>query len=228
MIDRPRALIADDHPLVAQGIRALLAPYCDVVGLVEDARQIEAAIEEHRPDLVLLDLSMPHRNGLELLPDLRARFPTLRILIVTMHLDRALAELAFENGADGFVPKEAPAEELYDAVVRVMRGEQYLSNRVPRRGYRDSHAVEDQALDRLTPRQREILRLLGEGKSTADIGAALGVSPRTVEFHRAGIRRALGITSEWGLQRFAIMVRLGGPDAGSLHVVDHPGKDETD
>jgi len=208
---RPLVLIADDHPLVAQGLRALIAPYCDVVALVEDARQVEAAVAEHQPDLLLLDLSMPHRNGLELLTVLRERYPALRMLVVTMHLDRALAEQAFLNGADGFIPKEAPAEELQTAIVTVLHDRRYLSPRVPRRGFGDGTTPADARLERLTPRQREVVRLLGQGKTTPEIAVLLGLSERTVEFHRAGARRALGITTEWGLVRFAIMARLGNP-----------------
>jgi DNA-binding NarL/FixJ family response regulator len=206
---RPLVLIADDHPLVAQGLRALIASFCDVVALVEDPRTLEAAVAEHRPDLLLLDLSMPHRNGLELLVVLRERFPGLRILVVTMHLDRALAEQAFLNGADGFIPKEAPAEELQTAIATVLHGRRYLSPRVPKRGFDDGTAMEDARLGRLTPRQREVVRLLGQGKTTPEIAVLLGVSERTVEFHRAGARRALGITTEWGLVRFAILARFG-------------------
>jgi DNA-binding NarL/FixJ family response regulator len=209
-------VIADDHPLVAQGLRALIAPLCDVVALVEDARQLEAAVAEHRPDLLLLDLSMPYRNGLELLPLLKERFPALRILVVTMHLDRALAEQAFLCGADGFIPKEAPAEELQTAIVSVLHGRRYLSPRVPKRGLHDGRSLADARLDRLTPRQREVVRLLGQGKRTAEIAVLLGLSVRTVEFHRAGARRALGITTEWGLVRFAIMARLGTPGAAAV------------
>ena len=213
MNPRPLVVIADDHPLVAQGLRALIAPFCDVVALVDDARQVEAVVAEHQPDLLLLDLSMPHKNGLELLLVLRARFPALRMLVVTMHLDRALAEQAFLNGADGFIPKEAPAEELQTAIVSVLHGRRYLSPRVPKRGYDDREVLKEALLERLTPRQRQVLRLMGEGKSTPEIATILGLSHRTVEFHRAGVRRALGISTEWGLVRFAIMARLGNPAA---------------
>lgn len=204
-----RIVIAEDHPLVAQGIRALLVPAYDVVAMVQDAREVESTLAELKPDLLLLDLSMPHRNGFELLTAVRQRFPGMRVLIVTMHLDRAFADLAFQNGADGFVPKEATSEELHGAIGAVLRGERYLSPRVPRRAYREGESVAEELLDRLTPRQRQILRLMGEGRSALDIASLLGLSPRTVEFHRAGIRRALGIASELALVQFAAVARLG-------------------
>jgi DNA-binding NarL/FixJ family response regulator len=148
---------------------------------------------------------------------LRERFPSLRILVVTMHLDRALADQAFLNGADGFIPKEAPAEELQTAIVTVLHGRHYLSPRVPRRGFGDGMTLADARLERLTPRQRDVVRLLGQGKTTPEIAVLLGLSERTVEFHRAGARRALGITTEWGLVRFAILARLGNPGTPSHH-----------
>jgi DNA-binding NarL/FixJ family response regulator len=201
-------LIADDHPLVGQGLRALLRPSCVVGGVVHDAREIVAQVERVRPQLLLLDLSMPHRNGLELLPELRTAFPDLKIIVVTMHLDRGLADLALERGAHGFVPKEASAEELNEAIERVLEGGTYVSARVPKRAYRDGAGFDDPDLDRLTPRQRQILDLIAEGKTSEEIAEALGVSLRTVEFHRSGIRRTLGITSEFGLVQFAIVVKL--------------------
>ena len=208
MIAVARLLIVEDHTLVAQGLRALLEPGHDVVGIVHDPMRVVATIERAEPDVVLLDLSMPRRNGLELLPDLRTRFPALKLLVVTMHVDRGLADLAFKAGADGFVPKESTAKELRAAIEAVLAGERYLSPRVPRRSYRAANVAGDHSLDRLTPRQLEILKLLGEGKGGNEIAEVLNLSPRTIEFHRAGIRRELGITSEFGLVRFAIVAGL--------------------
>ena len=206
---RATVLIADDHPLMSQGLRAILRPHFVVVGVVNDGREVQAVVEQARPDILLLDLSMPHRNGLELIPELLRAVPALRILVVTMHVDRALADLAIQAGAHGFIPKESSADELNRAIQQVLDGQRYISPKVPRRSFRDGAAVDHPELDRLTPRHLQILRLIGDGKSTSDIASVLGVSPRTVEFHRASIRKALGITSEWGLMRFAIMLRVG-------------------
>ncbi len=207
MTPRTVVLIADDHPLVGQGLRALLRPSCVVGGVVHDAREIVEQVARVRPHLLLLDLSMPYRNGLELLPELRAAFPDLKIIVVTMHLDRGLADLALERGAHGFVPKESSADELNEAIERVLGGETYVSPRVPKRAYRDT-GLDDPDLDRLTPRQRQILDLIAEGRTSEEVAKALGLSLRTVEFHRSGIRRALGITSEFGLVQFAIVAKL--------------------
>lgn len=215
MIRRTAILIADDHPLVSQGLRAILRPNCEVVGVVQDGRDVSDAVRAKKPELLLLDLSMPHRNGLDLLPELTKAFPNLKVLIVTMHVDRAMADAAMLAGAHGFIPKEASAEELNDAISQVMQGKRYLSPKVPRHTQRDGSAMSDPALDRLTPRHKQILRLLGEGKTSQQIADVLGVSHRTIEFHRASIRRALGITNEVGLLRYAVMLegREGGTSA---------------
>jgi DNA-binding NarL/FixJ family response regulator len=192
-----------------------------VVAIVHDSAKALLTIERTKPDVVLLDLSMPRRNGLELLPDIRAEYPALKVLVVTMHVDRSLSDMAFKVGANGFVPKEATAKELRAAIAAVLAGERYLSPRVPRRAYR-ANALKDPALDRLTPRQLEILRLLGEGHSGAEISDLLHLSVRTIEFHRAGIRRVLGITNEYGLVRYAIMNGLTSP-AGAQQETESTG-----
>jgi DNA-binding NarL/FixJ family response regulator len=199
---------------MSQGLKALLRPGFTAVGIVNDGRDLLGAIDRTSPDVVLLDLSMPNINGLELIPQVIAHAPRVKVLVVTMHVDRALADLAINSGAHGFIPKESSAEELNTAIEEVLSSPRpFISPRIPRRSFRDGAAVEHPALDRLTPRHRQILRLIGDGKSTQDIADELGVSPRTVEFHRASIRKALGITTEWGLMRFAIMLVVSEGDA---------------
>ena len=211
---RASVLIADDHPLVSHGLRELLRSTYTVVGTVGDGREVHGAVERTNPDVLLLDLSMPHRNGLDLIPELVAAFPSLRILVVTMHLDRTLADLALQAGAHGFIPKGASADELNGAIRDVLNGERYISPKVPRRSFRDGAALEDPSLDRLTPRQRQILDLIGQGKSSGQIAELLSVSPRTIEFHRAQIRKTLGISNEVGLLRYAIMLGSGMREEG--------------
>lgn len=194
--------------MVAQGLKALLADHHEVVGIVHDSSKVISTVERLEPDVVLLDLSMPRRNGLELLPELRRAHPSVKVLVVTMHVDRGLADMAFKAGAHGFVPKEATARELRAAIAGVLSGERYLSPRVPKRAYRGAGLTRDPALDRLTPRQLEILTLLGEGKTGSEIAETLHLSTRTIEFHRAGLRRVLGIATEWGLVRYAIVAGL--------------------
>jgi DNA-binding NarL/FixJ family response regulator len=203
-------MIVEDHPLVAQGLRALLEGHYDVAEMVQDATLVLAALARVKPALVLLDLSMPERNGIELLPQIKRALPTVKVLVVTMHLDRSLANLAFKAGADGFVPKESTAEELRGAIDAVLKGERFLSPRVPKRAYRGVGVIGNPAMDRLTPRQLEILKLMGEGKSGPEVATALGLSPRTIEFHRARMRHVLGVPNESGLMRFALALELAG------------------
>lgn len=233
---RAAVLIADDHPLVSQGLRALLRPNFVVVGVVNDGREVQAIAEQTKPDIILLDMSMPHRNGLELIPELIAAFPAMKILVVTMHVDRALADLALQAGAHGFIPKESSAEELNEAIQAVLEGQRYISPKIPRRSFRDGSAMVHPGLDRLTPRHLQILRMIGDGKDTQEIADAVGLSPRTVEFHRSSIRKALGVTSEWALMRFAIMLRdadqsasaeaAEGSDSATLQSGEWEGGDE--
>lgn len=217
-----RLLIVEDHPIVAQGLKALLEQHYEIAETVLDSTQALAALERAAPDLVLLDLSMPGINGIELLPMLKRAKPSVKVLIVTMHLDRALAKLAFRAGADGFVPKESTPIELREAIDAVLRGERYTSPRVPSRSYRGLSRLENPALDRLTPRQLEILKLMGEGKSGSEVAAALKLSPRTVEFHRARIKHVLGISSEQGLVRYALVVGLAEGSVEDLESLPHP------
>lgn len=207
MQPHPTVLIADDHPLVSHGLRELLRSMYTVVGTVADGREVHEAVERTRPDVLLLDLSMPHRNGLELIPELVAAFPALRILVVTMHVDRTMADLALKGGAHGFVPKGASADELNRAIQLVLEGESYVSPQVPRRGHTtDGTTLDDPVLESLTPRQRQILDLIGQGKTMVEIGEMLNVSPRTIEFHRARIKTKLGVSTETALLRYAIVV----------------------
>jgi DNA-binding NarL/FixJ family response regulator len=212
-VQRATVLICDDHPLMSQGLKALLRAGYTAIGIVNDARDVLGTIERMRPDVLLLDLSMPHVNGLELLPAITKQAPELRVLVVTMHVDRALADLAISAGAHGFIPKEASADELNAAIDHVLNSPRpFISPRVPRRSFRDGAAVRHPELDRLTPRHRQILQMIGAGKSTLEIADELSLSRRTVEFHRAGIRKALGITTEWGLIRFAILTATAGEE----------------
>lgn len=206
---RATVLICDDHPMVSQGLRGLLRSNFVSVGIVNDGRELVTTLERAKPDVLLLDVSMPHINGLELLPQVREAFPALKVIIVTMHVDRALADLAISAGAHGFIPKEATADELNGAIEHVLsETKPFISPHIPRRSFRDKAAIQHPELDRLTPRHRQILRMIGDGKSSQEMAELLGVSPRTVEFHRASIRKALGLTNEWGLIRFAIMMRV--------------------
>jgi len=207
-----RLLIADDHALVVEGLRRLLEPVHQVVGVAHSGPEVLELVSREAADCLLLDLSMPGGNGLDLIAPIRARRPELRILIVTMFVDKTLAEAALQAGADGFVPKDAGIEELQAAIVEVMAGRHYVARAALKRG---AVALDEQGLGlaQLTPRQREIVRLLGEGRSNLEIAEQLGLTEKTITFHRTNIRRALGIPNEWGLLRYSMLARLTGKPA---------------
>lgn len=206
---RARLILADDHHLLVEALRAMLAKSFSVVGVAHEGDALLALLKKTDADCLLLDLGMPGRNGLELLPDIRSLRPELKVLVVTMHLDRSLADAALQAGAHGFMPKDSGLEELETAIHEVLAGHRYLSPRVPPITNRMSLGAAHLGLAQLTPRQHEILSMIGDGKTTAEIAEALGLSARTVGFHRTNIRKALGIDSEAGLTRWAVLFRLG-------------------
>ena len=210
---RARLILADDHHLLVQGMRSLLEARFDVVAVAHSGAELLAVLERTDADCLLLDLAMPDHNGLELMPDIKALRPDLKVLVVTMHLDRVLADAVLHAGAHGFIPKDSGTEELEAAIRTVLAGRRYVSPRVPKISYRVALGAEHEALARLTPRQQEILRLIGLGKTTAEIARTLGVGPSVVSFHRHNTRKALGIESEWGLVRYAILMQVSTAEA---------------
>jgi len=202
---RPAVLIVEDHELMAQGLRRMLEPACRVAGIAHDGEHALPMVEQLSPDVVLLDLSLPGRTGMEVLLDLVRIRPGLPVVIVTMHIDRILADMALRLGARAFVPKNAPTSELHRAITTALRGESYISPLVPvgtRRPPRDRPL----GFLALSGRQQEIVRLLGQGLSTDEIAARLGSSPWTVHTHRKAIRRRLGLKSDWEMIRYALLV----------------------
>jgi DNA-binding NarL/FixJ family response regulator len=172
---------------------------------------VVAAVKKARPDVLLLDLSLPGRNGLDLIPELRQSAPDTAIVVVTMHTDFVVAKQALALGAAGFMPKDSGIEELQEAITEVLAGRRYLSPRIER------HAVQPSSPDRegwsrLTPRHKAILRAIALGRTTEEIAEELGISVHTIHFHRRNIRRILGIESENGLTRFAVVMQMGSED----------------
>jgi DNA-binding NarL/FixJ family response regulator len=204
-----RLILADDHALVVEGMRGMLSRTYAVVGVAHSGAALLALLKDTDADCLLLDLAMPGRNGLDLMPDIRALRPEMKVLVVTMHLDRVLADAVLHAGAHGFVPKDSGTEELHAAIRAVLAGERYVSPRVPKISNRVGLGAMHAGLARLTPRQQQIMRLLGEGKTSAEIGRTLGLTESTIVFHRGNIRKSLGVTSEWELTRFAILVSIG-------------------
>ena len=204
-----RVLLADDHVLVRSGIRMILETLegVQIVAETADGRDALALVESLRPDVALLDISMPNLNGIETATRIRIRFPQTRVVILSMHAGEDYVAQALRAGASGYLLKDATPAELESALRAVARGETYLSPRISGAVVERSLRSADVAtgpLDALTPRQREILQLIAEGRSTKEMAAQLGVSVKTVETHRALLMDRLGIHDVAGLVRLAV------------------------
>lgn len=213
-----RVLIADDHLLVRAGIRALIESIdgVTVVGEANDGREAVELSMKLRPDIVLLDVSMPGLNGLEAATRLKEQSPSTRVIILSMHANDAYVRSALKAGAAGYLLKSATAGELQAALQTVARGETYLSPLVSKqvvKGFVDGTAHDASPLDALTTRQREILQLIAEGKSTKEVAFTLSISAKTVETHRQQIMERLQIHDVPGLVRFAIRTGLISADS---------------
>jgi DNA-binding NarL/FixJ family response regulator len=204
---RHTLVLADDHELVARGLATLLAPHHDVLATAHSGLELFACLTKLTPECVLLDVSMPGQSGLDVLPELRRRWPALKVIMLTMHADRVLAEAALGLGAAGYLPKDAGLPELLGAIDAICAGHHYLSPLVPKHTERTGLHALHPALASLSPRQEQILLLLGEGRSSATIAREVGLSESTIAFHRANLRRKLGIENELGLHRFAVLMR---------------------
>jgi len=202
-------VLADDHHLVRAGLRALLEAQAgvDVVGEAGDGREALDLIERLRPDVALLDITMPGLNGLEVAGRVDKVSPRTRAIILSMHAGEVYVAQALRVGVAGYLLKDAAAAELGLALEAVGRGETYLSPAISRtvvEGFLKASGPPSGPLDALTARQREILQLIAEGRSTKEIAATLDVSVKTVETHRAQIMERLDIRDVAGLVRFAI------------------------
>jgi len=211
--DEIRVLLVDDHALVRAGIRALIEMIesVDVVGEAGNGAEALLSIERLHPHIVLLDITMPDMNGLEVLQKITSRFTGVRVIILTMHEAREYAVQASHFGAAGFIPKSAAAAELKDAIEMVMQGKTYVSAQTPQQTVARipiNDAKQSELLERLTPRQREILVRIAEGQSTKEIARALDISVKTVESHRSQLTERLSIHDVAGLVRFAIKAGL--------------------
>ena len=215
-----RVLLVEDHKLVRAGFRALLQdlPGVEVVADTGDGHEALELIEELQPDVVLLDLTIPGLNGLEVLSRVAGSSRT-RVVVVSIHSSPEYVTWALRAGAAGYVIKNSELIELDLAIRAATRGEVYLSPAVSKdvvSNYVQRHAEDTNPLDRLTPRQREVLQLLAESHTVKDIARKLNVSRKTVETHRALMMDRLGIHDIPGLVRYAIRARLlSADDPGS-------------
>ena len=213
-----RVLLADNHTLVRAGLRALLQNIegIQVVAEAGDGREALHLIAVHQPDLVLMDIAMPEMNGLEATAHVVKEFPQVRVMILSMHANEEYVLQALRSGAMGYVLKDAGISELELAVRAIVRGETYLSPAVSKHVVADyvrRVGGESSSLEQLTSRQREILQLIAEGRTTKEIADLLYVSVKTVETHRLQLMKRLNIHDIAGLVRYAIRMGLVLPDA---------------
>lgn len=205
---KPRVLMADDHSILLAGLRKLVEDSCDVVGTVENGRALLEAAERLTPDLILLDISMPLLNGLDAARQIKTIAPDAKLLFLTMHASPTYATEAFKAGASGYLLKQSAASELPQAIDAVLKGQTYLTPSITKpvlesvlhRGETELKA----SLTDLTPRQREVLQLVAEGKSTKEVATLLNVSVKTVEFHKSRLMEQLDLHSTPALIKFAI------------------------
>jgi DNA-binding NarL/FixJ family response regulator len=202
-------LLADDHTLVRAGLRKLLEsiPGMEVVGEAGDGLQLLEMAEKLQPQVVLMDIAMPGLNGLEATGRLVKTWPSIRVLILSMHQNAEYVRQALRQGAVAYLLKDAAPLELEWALAAVLRGETYLSPAVSKGVVSDYvHRLrsEEQPADALTPRQREVLQLIAEGQSTKEIARRLDLSVKTVETHRTQLMKQLDIHEVAGLVRYAI------------------------
>ena len=207
-----RVLIADDHALVRAGIRALVERIDGVVVVGEAGKGSEALelVRQLSPDLILLDITMPDGNGFEVLDQVTKLYPEIRVIVLTVHEAGEYALRAVREGAAGYLPKSAASIELEQAIQTVIRGERYISPETAQNTIFEvtNRATKRDLLATLSPRQREVLRLIAEGKTTKQIAHVLDISVKTVETHRAQLMERLGIHDVAGLVRYAIIVGL--------------------
>ena len=214
-----RILLADDHSLLRAGIRALLEALSDVEVVAEAADGTEALglIATHAPDIAMLDIAMPKLGGLEVAAQVARDFPRTRVMILSMHVDEEYIRRAIRSGATGYLLKDSATSELEAAVRSVASGGTYLSPAVSTHlvnGYQRHERGESTALaaDPLTPRQREVLRMIAEGLTTKAIARVLGISVKTVEAHRTQLMERLNIHEIARLVRYAIRAGLVNSD----------------
>jgi DNA-binding NarL/FixJ family response regulator len=204
-----RILVVDDHALFREGLVSLINEEDDlqVVGEASDGRQALEAVRGLRPDLVLMDVSMPELNGIEATRQIRHDFPETRVIALSQHSDKRFVREMFKAGASGYLLKHGAFDELHRAIAAVLDGQTYVSSRVAGvvvEGYVDEGARGGTGLSALTAREREVLQLLAEGYVTKEIGARLHLSPKTVDTHRRNLMQKLDIDNLADLTKYAV------------------------
>jgi two-component system response regulator NreC len=208
-----RILICDDHTLFVEGIKAMLRneSSLEIVGEARDGRQAVELVKELKPDLLLMDVSMPDMNGFDATLRVHELDPNIKVLILTMHDEEELVARCLEAGAAGYIIKDAPASQLLYAIEMVQKGERYLSPVVLKQvvaGYVKNSNVPQTSYDRLSPREREVLKLLAEGLSVKEIATHLNLSVKTVDVHKTNLMKKIDVHDRTELIKYAIRQKL--------------------
>jgi two-component system response regulator NreC len=223
-VDPISVVVADDHHIVRRGLRALLAgePGIQVLGEAADGLEAVTVVERFRPDVLVLDLMMPGINGLEVTRQVRHRAPRTRVVILSMYGDEGYILEALRNGALAYVLKDADPRDLLTAVREAASGRRYLSPPLSERAVaaylEKSRTSAPEGYETLTTREREVLHLVAEGRTNAQVGDRLGISPRTADTHRTNLMRKLNLHSQTDLVRYALqrgIIALEGLPRGS-------------
>jgi DNA-binding NarL/FixJ family response regulator len=215
MKKRIRLLLADDHKIVLDGLRSLLEPEFELVGTVGDGRALVAAVEDLRPDVIVVDISMPLLNGIEAVRQIKKFDKQVKVVFLTMHPDVMFAIRAFEAGASGYVLKHSASSELLTAIHEAIKGRTYVTPMIAGElvhAYKGGTYRQAETAQQLTPRQGEILQLLVEGRSAKEVADLLNISPRTVEFHKYNMMSRLNLKSVSALIQYAVKHGFGAGD----------------
>jgi DNA-binding NarL/FixJ family response regulator len=202
-------LVADDHGIVREGLRRLLEAETDleISGEARDGREVLEQVEEHSPEIVVLDISMPRLGGLETLERLRSKYPDVKVILLSVHGDAPFIQSAISLGADGYVLKNGRAADIVTAIRAVTKGGSYFSPVVAREiveQLRTPEARSQEPFSVLSAREREVLHLIAEGMSAKEVAAELSISTKTVEAHRTSLMRKLGVRKATELVRYAL------------------------
>ena len=204
---KPRVLLADDHKIMIEGLKDLLKGEFEIVGSVEDGRALVEQASTLYPDVIVADISMPQLNGIEAARQIKKTDNNIKIVFLTMHPDATYAANAFEAGASGFVLKHSASSELITAIHEAIKGRTYVTPLIAGdliRTYQKGGAPEKNLFKKISPRQREILQLLAEGKTAKEIASILNISTRTVEFHKYKMMEQLKIKTSAELVHYAL------------------------
>jgi len=203
-----RLVLCDDHGLILEGLRCVLEPEFDVAGLASSGLEVVDKADQLRPDIVLLDISMPGLNGIEAAHQIRKAHNAIKLVFLSQKTERSYIDAAFRAGATGYLVKGAMINELAPALRAVAAGEYYISPAlipsVPREFMNSAHDPAEFFSERLTPRQREVLQLVAEGLTAKEIAACLKISTKTVEFHKAALMDVLALHTTAELTRYAL------------------------